>query len=165
MAVCYYFNMIEFCAILDNIRSLHNVGSVFRTADAFGFKEIYLCGFTPAPIAGRQKLQIHKTALGAEEFINWEKAGQSGRLIDKLKEQGFYILALELDKKAMDISGFKLKPSQKKIALVVGHETRGIAKSILKKCDKIIQIPMVGQKESLNVSVAFGIAAFYLSNC
>jgi len=165
LAACYYFNMMELYAILDNIRSLYNVGSVFRTADAFDFKKIYLCGFTPAPISGRQKLQIHKTALGAEEFVGWEKAGQIGRLIDKLKKQGFYILALELDKKAMDISEFKLKPSQKKIALVVGHETRGIAKPILKKCDKIIQIPMVGQKESLNVSVAFGIAAFYLKNC
>lgn len=157
--------MTELYAILDNIRSLYNVGSIFRTSEALGFKKIYLCGFTPAPIGGRQKLQIHKTALGAEEFIKWEKAGQIGRLIDKLKKQGFYILALELNKKAVNISRIKAKPSRKKIALVVGHETRGISKQILKKCDKIIQIPMVGKKESLNVSVAFGIAAFCLKNC
>jgi tRNA G18 (ribose-2'-O)-methylase SpoU len=156
--------MIELCAVLDNIRSLYNVGSIFRTADGLGFKKIYLCGFTPGPISGRQKLQIHKTALGAEEFVKWEKANQTARLIDALKKQGFYVLALELDKKAMDISKFKVKSSHKKIALVIGHETRGIAKRILKKCDQIIQIPMIGKKESLNVSVAFGIAAFRLNN-
>lgn len=155
---------MEFCVILNNIRSLYNVGSVFRTADGFGFKKIYLCGFTPAPDAGRQKSQIHKTALGAEEFIEWEKSGQTGKLLDLLKKQGFYIVGLELDKKAVNISKFKIKNDQKKIALVVGNEVKGISKSILKKCDKIVQIPMLGKKESLNVSVAFGIAAYCLAS-
>ncbi|MDP2856224.1 MAG: RNA methyltransferase [bacterium] len=159
--------MVELYAILDNIRSLHNVGSIFRTADAFGFKKIYLCGFTPAPIGVRQKREIHKTALGAEEFIAWEKSGKISRLLEKLKKDGFYIIGLELAKKAVDLNKFKLSASQhkKKIVLIVGHERQGVSKKTLQKCDKIIQIPMVGRKESLNVSVAFGIAAFCLKNC
>ena len=155
---------MEICVVLDNIRSLYNVGSIFRTADGLGVKKIYLAGFTPAPIDQRQKMKIHKTALGAEEFVGWEKSGQTSRLLDKLKKQGFYLLALELDKKALDISKFKLKPRIKKIALVLGHETRGLSKAIIEKCDQTIQIPMVGEKESLNVSVAFGIAAFCLKS-
>lgn len=153
--------MKEFCAVLDNIRSLYNVGSIFRTADAFGFKKVYLCGFTPAPIAGRQKNQIHKTALGAEEFIEWEKVGKISQLLIKLKKQGFYIIGLEIDKKAVDISKYKAKIKNKKVVLVVGNEVKGISKLILKRCDKIIRIPMLGKKESLNVGVVFGIAAFW----
>lgn len=159
--------MVELYAILDNIRSLYNVGSIFRTSEALGFKKIFLTGFTPGPIDGRQKREIHKTALGAEEFIAWEKSGKISRLLEKLKKDGFYIIGLELDKKAVDLDKFKLSASQhkKKIALIAGHERQGVFERTLQKCDKIIQIPMVGRKESLNVSVAFGIVAFYLKNC
>jgi tRNA G18 (ribose-2'-O)-methylase SpoU len=149
-------------AVLDNIRSLYNVGSIFRTADAFNIDKIYLSGYTPAPIKDRQKKEIHKTALGAEEFIKWEKSGQTWKLLENLKKQGFYIVALETDKKAINISEFNSSKIKKKVVLVVGNEVKGLSQQILKRCDKIIKIPMLGKKESLNVSVAFGIAAFCL---
>jgi tRNA G18 (ribose-2'-O)-methylase SpoU len=149
-------------AVLDNIRSLYNVGSIFRTADAFGFQKIYLSGYTPEPIGEKQKREIHKTALGAEEFIEWEKSGQTWKLLENLKKQGFYIVGLETDKKAINISKFNPSVSRQKIVLVVGNEIKGLSQQILKRCDKIVKIPMLGKKESLNVSVAFGVAAFYL---
>jgi len=149
-------------AVLDNIRSLYNVGSIFRTADAFNIDKIYLSGYTPAPINDRQKKEIHKTALGAEEFIKWEKFGKTWKLLENLKKQGFYIVGLETDKKAINIAKFNSLVSQKKMVLVVGNEVKGLSQKILKRCDKIVKIPMLGKKESLNVSVAFGIAAFYL---
>jgi tRNA G18 (ribose-2'-O)-methylase SpoU len=150
-------------AVLDNIRSLYNVGSIFRTADAFGVDKIYLSGYTPAPIKDRQKKEIHKTALGAEEFIEWEKSGQTWKLLDNLKKQRFYIVGLETDKKAINISDFKLPKIKKNIVLVVGNEVKGLSQQILRRCDKIIKIPMLGKKESLNVSVAFGVAAYCIS--
>lgn len=150
-------------AVLDNIRSLYNVGSIFRTADAFNVDKIYLCGYTPAPINDRQKKEIHKTALGAEEFVEWEKAEQTWKLLNNLKKQGFYIIALETDKKAINISKFNPSAGKLKIVLVVGNEARGLSKEILKRCNKIVKIPMLGKKESLNVSVAFGVAAYCIS--
>ena len=150
-------------AVLDNIRSLYNVGSIFRTADAFSVDKIYLSGYTPAPIGEKQKREIHKTALGAEEFIEWEKFGKTWKLLENLKKQGFYIIGLETDKKALNISKFDLQASKKKMVLVVGNEVKGLSKEVLKRCDKIVKIPMLGKKESLNVSVAFGIAAFCLT--
>jgi tRNA G18 (ribose-2'-O)-methylase SpoU len=150
-------------AVLDNIRSLYNVGSIFRTADAFNVDKIYLSGYTPAPINDRQKKEIHKTALGAEEFIEWEKFGKTWKLLENLKKQKFYIIALETDKKAINISKFNQSDDGRKIALVVGNEVRGLSKEVLRRCDKIVKIPMLGKKESLNVSVAFGIAAFCLT--
>jgi 23S rRNA (guanosine2251-2'-O)-methyltransferase len=150
-------------AVLDNIRSLYNVGSIFRTADAFGLQKIYLSGYTPAPIGEKQKREIHKTALGAEEFIEWEKSGQTWKLLENLKKQGFYIIGLETDKKAINISKFNSQISKKKMVLVVGNEVKGLSKEVLKRCDKIIKIPMLGKKESLNVSVAFGVAAYCIS--
>jgi len=150
-------------AALDNIRSLYNVGSIFRTADAFGFQKIYLSGYTPAPIGEKQKREIHKTALGTEEFIEWEKFGKTWKLLENLKKQGFYIVGLETDKKAIDISKFNLSKINKNVVLVVGNEVKGLSKEVLKRCDKIIKIPMLGKKESLNVSVAFGVAAYCTS--
>jgi tRNA G18 (ribose-2'-O)-methylase SpoU len=150
-------------AVLDNIRSLYNVGSIFRTADAFDFQKIYLSGYTPEPIGEKQKREIHKTALGAEEFIEWEKSGQTWKLLENLKKQRFYIVGLETDKKAINISDFKLPKIKKNIVLVVGNEVKGLSKEVLKRCDKIVKIPMLGKKESLNVSVCFGIAAYCTS--
>jgi tRNA G18 (ribose-2'-O)-methylase SpoU len=152
--------------ILDNIRSLHNVGSIFRTADAVGVEKLYLCGITPAPRDrfGEVPLPLAKVALGAEKTVAWEKAASTSRLITKLKKEGFKILALELDAAAVPYYALSTTDhSLKKIALVLGAEVEGVSPAILKKCDTIIEIPMQGIKESLNVGVAFGIAAYHLS--
>jgi len=143
----------KFYVICDNIRSLENIGSIFRTADAFGADKIFLCGICGIPPNDK----ISKTALGAEKTIPWEYAKQTGRLIDKLKKEKINIIALEQDEKSIDCRKFKpVFP----LALIVGNEVKGISKPILKKCDKIIEIPMLGEKESLNVSVSFGIAGY-----
>jgi len=155
----------EFVVILDNIRSLLNVGSIFRTAEALGFNKIYLGGITPAPDTKRHKEIIHKTALGAEEFLFWKKYFHPLKLIKKLKKENYYLIALELDKKSVKINQFKKLPKKySKFALVLGNEIRGVNKKYLTYCDKILEIPLVGKKESLNVSVAFGIGAFWLKN-
>ena len=149
--------------LLHNIRSLHNVGSIFRTADAVGIKKIYLCGITPAPadVFGRPRQQLTKVSLGAEKYVAWERVKSSVKLIDKLKKDGYKILAIEQAKNATTYHKLKTK-RQDKIALIVGSEVKGLPKSILKKADKILEIPMHGRKESLNVSVAFGVVAFSL---
>lgn len=149
--------------MLHNIRSLHNVGSIFRTADASGVKKIYLCGITPAPvdILGKPEPKLAKVSLGAEKSVPWEKQKNIFRIIESLKKDGYKILALEQSEKSVRYDSAGLK-KYKKIALVAGNEVRGLPPSILKKCDRIIEIPMRGKKESLNVSVAFGIAVFAL---
>ena len=153
----------EFYLILDNIRSLENIGSIFRTADALGVSKIYLCGISAKQPSWANKKQLPekvvKTALGAEKTIDFEYYRQTGRAIDKLKKQGFKIIALEQAKNAIDYR--KLKPKFP-IALVLGNEVKGIPQRILKKCGKIIYLPMSGQKESLNVSVAFGAAGYHI---
>ncbi|MCL4406282.1 MAG: TrmH family RNA methyltransferase [Patescibacteria group bacterium] len=149
--------------VLHNVRSLHNVGSIFRTADAAGFSKIYLCGITPEPVDrfGRIRPQMSKVALGAEKYLEWEKAKSTGRLLNRLSKDGYKVVSLEQDGRSIPFD--KIKFSRKdKIALVVGNEVRGLPKSVLEKSDKIIEIPMAGKKESLNVAVAFGIAAFSL---
>lgn len=152
--------------ILHNIRSLHNVGSIFRTADAAGVEKIYLCGITPAPIDafGRPRQPLVKVSLGAEKYVEWEKVKSTTRLIDKLKKDGYKIFAIEQDKKSIPYYRAKRQsPSaNRKIALVLGNEIKGLPPSILKRADKILEIPMRGQKESLNVAVAFGIVVFSL---
>ncbi|MEW5805125.1 MAG: RNA methyltransferase [Patescibacteria group bacterium] len=151
-----------FCLVLDNLRSALNAGAIFRTADAVGVERIYLCGITPRPSqSGRAGKDLAKTALGAEKHLAWEYKKRAGDAINQLKKQRFKIIALEQDKKAVDVFKFRLGKKQK-IALVLGNEVRGISKNILKKCDKIIYIPMFGKKESLNVAVAFGIASYCL---
>lgn len=150
-------------AILYNIRSLYNVGSIFRTADAAGFSKIYLCGITPTPLDrfGKNRPQLSKVALGAEKYLEWEKIKSTSRLIDKLRKDGYKIFAIEQDKRSVAYN--KIKASKKeRIALIVGNEVKGLPKSILDKSDKIIEIPMKGKKESLNVAVAFGVVAFSL---
>jgi 23S rRNA (guanosine2251-2'-O)-methyltransferase len=153
-------------ALLYNIRSLYNVGSIFRTADAAGFKKIYLCGITPTPLDkfGNKRKDLAKVALRAEDYLSWKKIGSSSSpqatisLIKKLKREGFLICAVEQDKKSVLLNKFRNK--NEKIALIVGDEVRGLPKSILKNSDYILEIPMRGRKESLNVSVAFGIVAY-----
>lgn len=151
--------------ILHNIRSTYNVGSIFRTADAAGCQKIYLCGITPAPVDrfGRLVKKITKVSLGAEKWVAWEKCNQTLKLLDKLRKNGFKIFAVEQSRKS--IPYYKVKLSKKdleKVALVVGSEVKGLSRPILKRSDKILEIPMRGKKESLNVAVAFGVVAFHL---
>ena len=153
--------------ILHNIRSTHNVGSIFRTADATGCEKIYLCGITPAPRDrfGRENEKISKVALGAEKWITWEKVGQTTRLIDKIKKEGYKFLAIEQSSRSLPYQKIKLsKKDLAKTALIVGNEIKGLPPTILRRADKILEIPMRGKKESLNVAVAFGIVVFNLIN-
>lgn len=151
--------------ILDNIRSLHNVGSIFRTADGAGVEKLYLCGITPSPLNRFKEVvpEIAKTALGAEASVAWEKADDTLATIKKLKKDGFTIVALEQDKRSIPYTSFRVDSEKAhRLALVLGPEVEGLSKAVLDKCDTIIEIPMHGMKESLNVSVAFGVVAFYL---
>ena len=147
------FNLV---VILDNIRSTYNVGAIFRTADAIGVKKIYLCGITPTP---SKNIKIKKVALGAEDYVSWGKVSQTWRLLNRLKKEGYFLIALEQNQKAKNL--FKIKKINKqKIALILGTEVKGLSSKILKYIDLILEIPMYGKKESLNVSVAFGIAVY-----
>lgn len=155
--------MQETFLILHNIRSGHNVGSIFRTADGTGVKKIFLTGYTPKPVDefGRVRREIHKTALGAEKFVEWEYCRDINGLIQKIKKSHYgsarAVVGLEQSKKAIDYRKFKPKFP---LVLIVGNEVRGLSEKILKKCDTVIQIPMRGKKESLNVSVAAAIALY-----
>ena len=151
--------MKNFIVICDSLRSLHNVGSVFRTADGAGIDKIYLCGITGHPDVPKAERKISKVALGAQDFIEWEYIKQSWRLVDKLKKEGYQIVSLEQTSESIDYTKFKPKFP---LALIIGNEGKGVKKSLLKRSDKIIDISMRGQKESLNVSVAFGIAAYWI---
>lgn len=159
----WYDYDMELCVILHNIRSVYNVGSIFRTSDAVGVSKIYLTGITPTPVdrLGKQRKDFIKVSLGAEKAVAWEYARSVAALIKKLKKRGFFVVALEQARGS--ISLFKFKPKFP-LVLVVGNEVRGIPPRVLKLCDKIVEIPMRGKKESLNVSVAFGIAVFSLKN-
>ncbi len=152
-----------FFVIAHNIRSLHNVGSIFRTADAFGVNKIFLTGYTGTPEYFAHKAKISKTALGAEEFVPWEYKKSVAKLIKdlRLKYPKIKIVGLENNTDSISINKFKPKFP---LVLVLGEETKGIPKPLLKLCDSVVEIPMVGQKESLNVSVAFGIAAYAIRN-
>jgi len=142
--------------IANDIRSAWNVGSFFRTADGIGISKIYLTGYTATPENDR----VIKTSLGAEKFIPWEKYRNGWRLVDKLKKEGFYIVALEQTKNSIDITKFKPKFP---LALIVGNEIRGVTKGLLDRADKKVAIPQYGHKESLNVAVAFGIAVWQIT--
>ncbi|MEI7709332.1 MAG: TrmH family RNA methyltransferase [bacterium] len=149
--------------ILHDIRSVENVGAMFRTADAAGINKIYLTGYTPTPLDrfGRKRGDLAKSALGAEEFVAWEQVKSITTILSKLKQDGFFIIAIEQDDKSVDYKKLRLK---NKNAFLVGTEVTGIPKYILEKCDVIAEIPMKGKKESLNVSVACGIALFRICN-
>ena len=166
--------MDEFYVICDNIRSLENIGSIFRTADALGVNKIFLCGISGKPPIGQNQstflkrksarpstqnlsAPVSKTALGAEKTIPFEYYLQTWRLIEKLKKEKVNIISLEQDKKSILYTKIKYKFP---LALIIGNEVKGISKRILEKSDKIIYLPMQGQKESLNVSVAFGVAGY-----
>lgn len=145
--------------ILPDIRSAINVGAIFRTADGVGIDKVYLVGTTPRPTDrfGRVQKDIAKSALGAETWIPWEYRDNLKSLIKELKKDGFLIVAIEQDKDSIDYHKVKIKG---KTAFILGAEVDGLDKKILKDCDIIAEIPMKGKKESLNVSVACGVALF-----
>lgn len=155
--------------VAHNIRSLHNVGSLFRSADGAGVGRIYLTGYSGTPLDKfkRPRKEVAKVALGAEKIISWESKKNLGKLIGYLQREKIFVVALELNKEAVPYTEFAKCYAQKisvasGIALLVGNEVRGVSPQILKKCDAIIYIPMHGKKESLNVGVATGIALFKL---
>jgi tRNA G18 (ribose-2'-O)-methylase SpoU len=145
--------------ILDNIRSVHNVGSIFRTCDAAAVSKLYLCGVTPTPVDrfGRNRKDLAKVALGAEKSVAWEHVEDIQTIIKKLKEDGARIVAVEQDPRSKLCTDISV---QKAVAFVFGREVEGISQDILQMCNEIIEIPMKGKKESLNVSVAVGIVLF-----
>lgn len=149
--------------LLDNIRSTHNAGSVFRTAETLGISKVYCGGTTPAPIDrfGRKRADIAKVSLGGEELVPWEQVGaaEMRTLIVGLKKEGFQIISIEQDAKSVDYK--KVKVAEKAL-IIVGNEVGGVARELLDASDVIAEIPLRGKKESLNVSVATGVALFRL---
>ncbi|MES3031480.1 MAG: TrmH family RNA methyltransferase [Patescibacteria group bacterium] len=145
--------------LLHDIRSTHNVGAVLRTADAVGVSKVYFSGFTPAPIDrfGRARKDIAKASLGAEKTVPWEVVLDPKELIKKLKGEKVRIVALEQNKKSIDYTQIT---KTKDMLVVLGREVEGVEEGILKLCDEIVEIPMRGTKESLNVSVATGILLY-----
>ena len=140
-----------------NIRSLHNVGSIFRTCDGAGVKKLYLTGYSGVP----PRKEITKTALGADESVAWEFHKDPISVIKMLKKDGVQIVALEKNRKSKDISKFKPKYP---VCMIIGNEIDGVEQDLLKLSDAVVHIPMHGKKESLNVSVAFGIGIYYFTD-
>lgn len=141
--------------VLPNIRSRFNVGSIFRTADAAGVEKILLTGITPTP----PHEKIAKVALGAEETVPWEYVKQTARALKSLRADGYHLVALEQSPRSIPYTAFVTKP---KTALILGNEVTGLPKRWLDLADTVIDLPMRGHKESLNVSVAAGIAIFHI---
>lgn len=153
--------------ILDNIRSAHNVGALFRTADGAGVERLYLVGITPRPPKNELYLTdaektLRKTALGAEEHVSWQAVKTIGPILKKLKKEGYAVVALEQAEGSIDYRSWHV-PKHGKVALIVGNEVDGVDEKVLGRCDTIIELPMRGKKNSLNVSVAAGIALYHLS--
>lgn len=148
--------------ILPNIRSVYNVGSIFRTADAVGISKIYLVGVTPGPLDrfGRKRTDLAKVALGAEMSVNWEHVENLDEVIKYLKNEGYFIVALEQDVVSVDYKEIVLPGNKQNLAFLIGEETVGLSQRELSYADVIAEIPMAGDKESLNVSVATGVALF-----
>ncbi len=143
--------------VLENIRSMHNVGSVFRTADAFLLEAIYLCGYTPRP----PHRDIHKTALGATETVAWQYFPEGIQALDQLRAEGYAIYAVEQTEgsRFLQEGGWE---TGEPVALVFGNEVEGVSEAVLARCDGALEIPQLGSKHSLNVSVAAGIALWEL---
>lgn len=152
--------MKETAVLLHNIRSAHNVGSIFRTSDAAGVSRVFLSGYTPTPIDrfGRPQKDIAKTALGAE-LVPWEYSKNAPSLIRRLKKEGWIIVGVEQDARAIDYREFSVV---EKTVFVMGNEVLGISPQLRALCNVLVEIPMHGKKESLNVSVAAGIVLFSL---
>jgi len=142
--------------LLDNIRSAWNVGSIVRSADGFGFAQAYLCGITPTP----ENEAVQKTSLGAEESVTWSYHKDALKLVKGLRKEGWKIVALEEEERAVEIRRRGDPTSQ--TVLIVGNEVTGVDPELLDLCETIYYIPMQGQKRSFNVAIAFGIAAYAL---
>ena len=149
---------IPIILVLDNVRSAMNVGSIFRTADAFLIEKIYLCGITATP----PNKEILKTALGAQETVNWQHIQDATTLVKSLKQSGNYIFAIEQTKKATALNEFELP--QNKLVLIFGNEVFGVNQQLIDLCDESIEIPQFGTKHSLNISVSTGIVMWELWN-
>lgn len=150
----------EMVAVLDNIRSVHNVGAIFRSADGAGFKKIFLCGITPTP---QTHPELKKTALGAQSNTQWEYCANAPALIHQLQSDRTFVLVLEATPASTSVFSSSLPAvCHHRIALVVGNEPAGIDPQVIALADASVFLPMLGVKESLNVSVAFGIAAYWL---
>lgn len=138
--------------ILDNIRSLHNIGSVFRTADAFLIESIYLCGICATPPHN----EIHKSALGAENSVPWKYYSDTQTVVEELKGKGYQLIAIEQTEKSISLEKFTINKNEK-FGLVFGNEVRGIQQNIVDMCDYSVEIPQFGTKHSFNISVCAGI--------
>jgi len=147
-------------AMLDNIRSAWNVGSIFRSADGAGFSRLYLCGITPTP----EYAGVHKTALGAEQSVPWQQHLDGVAACEMLLEAGARLWALETEAGALNLYQARIPPGATRVVLVVGNELCGVDPGILERCEQRYYIPMQGIKRSYNVAVAFGIAAHYLAH-
>lgn len=149
----------ELHGVLDNIRSLRNVGAIFRCADGSALNHLHLCGFTPTP----EHPKLDKTALGAQHRVPWSRSPDTLDRVRELQTQGIEVWAIEGGENATSIFDYPgSAPLAERIALVVGHEVSGVDPAVLAQCDRRVQVPMLGSKASLNVSVAFGIVAFSL---
>ncbi|MBD3725324.1 MAG: RNA methyltransferase [Flavobacteriaceae bacterium] len=143
--------------ILDDIRSLHNIGSVFRTSDAFLLEKIYLCGITATP----PNKEIHKTALGATDTVNWEYSKDVLEVIQKLKEENVKIFSVEQTENSIMLNDFQVKTNER-YALIFGNEVKGVSQKAINLSDGVIEIPQLGSKHSLNISVSAGIVIWDL---
>ncbi|RMG80144.1 MAG: TrmH family RNA methyltransferase [Bacteroidetes bacterium] len=139
--------------VLDNVRSAHNVGAVFRTADAFLIEKIYLCGITPCP----PQKEIAKTALGATESVSWEYHKDTEECINMLLKENYYPVAIEQTSGSMMLDEYNITKEKLPVALVFGNEVFGVNQSVIDKCRETIEIPQMGTKHSLNISVSAGI--------
>ncbi|MEX0724572.1 MAG: RNA methyltransferase [Gracilimonas sp.] len=138
-----------------NIRSLHNVGSIFRSADAFGISEVILAGYTPIP----PRPEINKTAIGAEEFVDWSYVKDAAKALNKLRKDGYYIVGLEQTTDSTELPDFEAI-AKEKICIILGSEVSGIEDELLPLVDEFVAIPQYGRKHSLNVSVAAGVVLY-----
>lgn len=148
--------------VLENIRSAYNVGAMFRTADGAGVTKIFLCGYTPAPTDrfGRVQEEIRKTSLGASETMEWEKVEDCKQVVDRLQSDGVQVVAVEQADGAKSLREFSAKETSS-IAFIMGNEVDGVSQEVLEIVDTIVFIPMLGKKESLNVSTTAGIVLYH----
>ena len=145
-------NKLPLVVILDNVRSLHNIGSVFRTSDAFRVECIYLCGITATP----PHPEMHKTALGAEFTVDWKYVNNAVEAVDNLRQEGYVVFSVEQAENSIMLENIQLEQG-KRYAVVLGNEVKGVQQCVVDNCDMCIEIPQYGTKHSLNVSVTTGI--------